>query len=147
VRALGRVKQLREALQMAYVAILTGRRVPEAVLDEIGMIWQEAQRRMRLEYSGDRIDAIVSIDRSGLDLIRDSLVGGAIELLRHLPTDRARVCRGDRCGWLFIDSSKGGQRVWCDMATCGNAAKTRRHQKNAQGRRRFRRGDSKHKSG
>lgn len=147
VRALGRVKQLREALQMAYVAILAGRRVPEAVLDEIGVIWQEAQSRMRLEYSGNRIDAIVSVDRSGLDLIRDSLVGGAIELLRHLPTDRARVCRGDRCGWLFIDSSKGGQRVWCDMATCGNAAKTRRHQKNAQGRRRLRRGDSKHESG
>ena len=67
--------------------------------------------------------------------VRDSLASTAIELLCGLPTDRARVCRGDHCGWLFIDSSKGGQRVWCDMATCGNAAKTRRHQKNAQGRR------------
>lgn len=147
VRALARLKQLREALVAAYVAVLTGRRVPEAVLDELGVIWREAQSRIRLEYSDNRLDSGLSIERSGLDLIRDSLVGGAIELLRALPTDRVRVCRGDRCGWLFIDSSKGGQRVWCDMATCGNAAKTRRHQKSAQGRRRIRRGESKHGSG
>jgi predicted RNA-binding Zn ribbon-like protein len=143
VRALGRLKQLREALHTAYVAALAGRRVPEAVLDEIGVIWQEAQGRIRLEYSDNRIDARVSIDRSGLDFIRDSLIGDSIELLRRLPPDRARVCRGDRCGWLFLDSSKGGQRVWCDMATCGNAAKTRRHHKNVQGRRRSRRAESK----
>jgi predicted RNA-binding Zn ribbon-like protein len=133
VRALARLKQFREALHTAYAAVLTGKRVPGAVLDEIGVTWQEAQSRIRLEYSDNRIDARVSIDRSGLDLIRDCLVGSAIELLRCLPTDRARVCRGDRCGWLFIDSSKGGQRVWCDMATCGNAAKTHRQQKNKQG--------------
>ena len=135
VRALARLKQLREALHTAYVAVLAGKRVPEAALDQLEVIWQEAQSRRRLEYSNNRIDASLSIEHSGLDLIRDSLVSGAIELLRGLPTDRARVCRGDRCGWLFIDSSKGGQRVWCDMATCGNAAKTRRHQKNARGRR------------
>ncbi|HEY6621574.1 MAG TPA: CGNR zinc finger domain-containing protein [Steroidobacteraceae bacterium] len=147
VRALTRIKQLREALHTAYVAVLAGKRVPEAALDQLEVIWQEAQSRRRLEYSDNRIDASVSIERSGLDLIRDSLTSGAIELLRSLPTDRVRVCRGDRCGWLFIDSSKGGQRVWCDMATCGNAAKTRRHYQNAQGRRRIRRGESKHESG
>jgi predicted RNA-binding Zn ribbon-like protein len=147
MRALGRLKRLREALHTAYAGVLAGRRIPEAVLDEIGVIWQEAQSRVRLEYSDNRIEARVSIDRSGLDLIRDSLVGGSVELLRRLPPDRARVCRGDRCGWLFIDSSKGGQRVWCDMATCGNAAKTRRHQKSPQGGRRIRRAESKHECG
>jgi predicted RNA-binding Zn ribbon-like protein len=145
-RALKRLKQLREALQTTYFAVLAAKRVPEAVLDQLGAIWQEAQSRLRLEYSDNRIDAIVSIERSGLDLIRDSLVSGAVELLRGLPSERVRVCRGDRCGWLFIDSSKGGQRVWCDMATCGNAAKTRRHQEKAQGRHRIRRGGSKDSS-
>jgi predicted RNA-binding Zn ribbon-like protein len=136
VRALTRIKQLREALHAAYVGVLAGKSVPEAALDQLEVIRQEAQSRRRLEYSDNRIHASVSIERSGLDLIRDSLASPAIELLCGLPTDRARVCRGDRCGWLFIDSSKGGQRVWCDMATCGNAAKTRRHQKNAEIKRR-----------
>ena len=92
--------------------------------------------RVRLEYSENGVDARVSVEGSGLDLIRDCLAASAIELLRSLPTDRARLCRGDRCGWLFIDSSKGGQRVWCDMATCGNAAKTLRQQEIAQRKRR-----------
>jgi predicted RNA-binding Zn ribbon-like protein len=139
VRALARLKQFREALHTAYAAVLQEKRVPGAVLDEIGVIWREAQGRMRLEYTENRIEARVSIDASGLDLIRDCLAAGAIDLLRCFPPDRARVCRGDRCGWLFIDSSKGGQRAWCDMATCGNAAKTRRHQKNKQRGRRTRR--------
>lgn len=146
VRALGRLKQFREALHTTYAALLTGKRVPEAVLDEIGAIWREAQSRIRFEYSDNRIDARVSIERSGLDLIRDRLAGSAIELLRALPTDRARICRGDRCGWLFIDSSKGAQRVWCDMATCGNAAKTRRHQDNTHRGRRTRRSAAKRES-
>jgi predicted RNA-binding Zn ribbon-like protein len=102
--------------------------MPQPVLDELEVIWLETQSRLRLEYSDNRVAARVSVERSGFDLIRDCVAGSAIELLHRLPTDRARICRGHSCGWLFIDSSKGGQRVWCDMATCGNAAKTRRHQ-------------------
>jgi len=130
--ALTRLSQFREALHTAYSALISGKRVPQPILDEIDGIWHEAQSRVRLEYSDGRIAAPVSLERSGLDLIRDCVAGSAVELLRSLPTDRARVCRGDACGWLFIDSSKGGQRVWCDMAVCGNAAKTRRHQENAR---------------
>jgi predicted RNA-binding Zn ribbon-like protein len=127
-RALGRIKRFREVLHTAYSALLAGERVPQASLDQLGATWQEAQSRTRLEHSAGAVAACLTFDRSGLDLIRDTLAAGAIELLRNLPANRARVCAGDRCGWLFIDSSKGGQRVWCDMATCGNAAKTRRHQ-------------------
>lgn len=134
--ALTRLKQFREALHTAYGALISGKRVPQLILDEIDAIWREAHSRTRLEYSEGRIAERASLERSGLDLIRDRVAGSAVELLRSLPTDRARVCRGEACGWLFIDSSKGGQRVWCDMAVCGNAAKTRRHQENAKRRRR-----------
>ena len=133
-RALARLKQFREALHTAYAALLSGKRVPQAVLDELAMIWLEAQSRVRLKYSGHGVAARVSVERSGFDLIRDCVVGSAIELLQRLPADRARICRGHSCGWLFIDSSKGGQRVWCDMATCGNAAKTRRYHENIERR-------------
>lgn len=130
--ALARLKDFREALHTAYAAVLTGEPVSKAVLDRIGAIWHVANTRLRLEHSDGRVEVRFSVTRSGLDLIRDCLVAGAISLLSSLPTNRARICRGEACGWLFLDSSKGGQRVWCDMATCGNAAKTRRHQKNTQ---------------
>lgn len=46
-----------------------------------------------------------------------------------------RICRGDGCGWVFIDSSKNHSRCWCDMRDCGNRAKIRRHrQKQRSGR-------------
>ena len=134
--ALTRLKQFREALHTAYGALISGKRVPQLILDEIDAIWREAHSRIRLEYSEGGIAARASLERSGLDLIRDCVAASAVELLRSLPTDRARVCRGEECGWLFIDSSKGGQRVWCDMAVCGNAAKTRRFQESAKRRRR-----------
>ncbi len=137
--ALIRLKQFREALHTAYGALISGKPVRQATLDEIGAIWREAYSRTSLEYSKGRVHRQVSVERSGLDLIRDCVAGSAVELLQSLPMDRARICRGEACGWLFIDSSKGGQRVWCDMAVCGNAAKTRRHQENKKGRRRRKR--------
>jgi predicted RNA-binding Zn ribbon-like protein len=38
-----------------------------------------------------------------------------------------RRCASDACLWLFIDESKAGTRRWCDMSSCGNRAKSRRH--------------------
>jgi hypothetical protein len=40
---------------------------------------------------------------------------------------RIRQCANDKCLWLFVDESKSGTRRWCDMASCGNRAKARRH--------------------
>ncbi|MBL8582674.1 MAG: CGNR zinc finger domain-containing protein [Rhizobiaceae bacterium] len=38
---------------------------------------------------------------------------------------RLRIC--GNCGWLFVDRSRNGSRLWCDMAVCGNRQKARRH--------------------
>jgi predicted RNA-binding Zn ribbon-like protein len=125
--ALERIKQLREALHVIYVAMVGDERSPAAALEQLETAWQDAHSRLRLSDVGDRIETLLDAERSGLDWIRHSIALGAVELLRTLPHGRARMCEGEHCGWLFVDTSKGGQRVWCDMATCGNAAKTRRH--------------------
>jgi len=49
----------------------------------------------------------------------------AITLVLNPPAQGVRVC--DRCGWFFIDSSRGRRRRWCSMKTCGNQAKAARH--------------------
>lgn len=49
-------------------------------------------------------------------------------------SERIRECPGDgTCGWLFIDRTKNGSRKWCDMRTCGNRAKARRHYERISG--------------
>jgi predicted RNA-binding Zn ribbon-like protein len=83
----------------------------------------------RLQFEADR-------ETSGLDLPLDLVVFAAVDLLGELDSDRTRVCRGNDCGWLFIDSSKSGRRVWCDMATCGNTAKSQRFARASRRRKR-----------
>jgi predicted RNA-binding Zn ribbon-like protein len=126
-RALKRAKELREDIHTVYSALVSGTQVTRAALRRLEAAWKEAHSRMRLAQVGHRIEARSDVNLSRLDLIRDRLAVSAAPLLQHLPPGRARVCRGERCGWVFLDSSKGGQRVWCDMRVCGNAAKTRRH--------------------
>jgi predicted RNA-binding Zn ribbon-like protein len=49
------------------------------------------------------------------------------DLMLNLGHRRIRRCANDKCLWLFLDESKSGTRRWCDMASCGNRAKARRH--------------------
>jgi predicted RNA-binding Zn ribbon-like protein len=52
----------------------------------------------------------------------------AISALSLLPPEnlrRLRICRN--CNWLFVDRSRNGSRLWCDMAVCGNRQKAKRH--------------------
>ncbi|WP_352849024.1 CGNR zinc finger domain-containing protein [Mesorhizobium sp. M0199] len=49
----------------------------------------------------------------------------SIEAFFTLPRARLRVC--PRCGWLFVDISRGGKRRWCNMRVCGNREKVARH--------------------
>jgi predicted RNA-binding Zn ribbon-like protein len=51
----------------------------------------------------------------------------AAELLTSEALDRVRECGADDCDWLFVDTSKNRSRRWCDMNSCGNRAKARRH--------------------
>jgi predicted RNA-binding Zn ribbon-like protein len=38
---------------------------------------------------------------------------------------RARLRACPACDWLFLDKSRNGSRIWCDMAVCGNRQKSR----------------------
>jgi predicted RNA-binding Zn ribbon-like protein len=49
-----------------------------------------------------------------------------LDLLDTQP-ERVRGCANHDCILYFHDSSRGGHRQWCSMATCGNRAKARRH--------------------
>ena len=62
-----------------------------------------------------------------LDSLPDLLNVHAFELLQRQDPGRLRQCRGDGCGWLFLDRSRNGTRLWCSSADCGNRTRARRH--------------------
>ena len=123
---LGRARKLREALHDVFVALLVRRSVPATALAEVELAWKRAAARGALTSGGGHVRLAPDVDTSGLDLPMDVVVFEALGLLVEFDVERTRVCRGHDCGWLFIDSSKSGRRVWCDMATCGNTAKSQR---------------------
>jgi len=57
----------------------------------------------------------------------------AAELLTSGELASVKMCAADNCGWLFLDTSKNHTRRWCDMKSCGNRAKAKRHYKKGQG--------------
>jgi predicted RNA-binding Zn ribbon-like protein len=51
----------------------------------------------------------------------------ALSASHHTCPDRHfRLKACPDCDWLFLDRSKNGSRIWCDMAVCGNRQKARR---------------------
>ena len=51
----------------------------------------------------------------------------AWSLLQEDRLARLRQCQDASCGWLFVDRTRNGSRVWCSSADCGNRTRARRH--------------------
>lgn len=62
-----------------------------------------------------------------LDRMLWPVLQSTAELLTSDEIHHVRECNSDRCTWLFVDRSRTHRRRWCDMKTCGNRAKARRH--------------------
>ncbi|NUT18574.1 MAG: CGNR zinc finger domain-containing protein [Hamadaea sp.] len=126
-RALADAKVLREALWELLTALSEEDTPPPGALVRLTESWRAAAAAVVLTDLDGRLEATVTPETSGLAYPEHYVALRAVRLLENLPSPRLRVCGGIHCGWLFLDTSKAGRRRWCDMATCGNAAKTRRH--------------------
>jgi predicted RNA-binding Zn ribbon-like protein len=60
------------------------------------------------------------------------LAQSAADLLVSEHAKQVKGCGDPTCRWLFLDLSKNHTRRWCDMKTCGNRMKARRHQARLQ---------------
>lgn len=52
-----------------------------------------------------------------------TLAADAVRLFGSAQAARIRQCEGESCARLFLDTSRGGERRWCSMTSCGNKAK------------------------
>jgi predicted RNA-binding Zn ribbon-like protein len=118
------VQAVREQAWAVFNAIAHGEPVPAA---PFGALLERAGRGVRVGQV-QQIDA--ALDRVTVDWTAPGAIPAALSVLVvravfTLPPDRIRAC--GRCGWLFLDSSRGGRRRWCNMSICGNREKARRH--------------------
>jgi predicted RNA-binding Zn ribbon-like protein len=67
---------------------------------------------------------------SALDAALRPIVESAVGLLTSSKLARLRRCGSPTCYWLFLDETKNCSRRWCEMVSCGNLMKVRRHRAN-----------------
>jgi predicted RNA-binding Zn ribbon-like protein len=119
---------LREALYRIFAAVAAGALPASADLEALNAALRAAPGRMRLRpLAGAHGWEVPRQPPPGLAMLLAPVLWSAGDLLAAAPHRRLRQCENDRCLWLFVDDSKGGNRRWCSMATCGNRAKAHRH--------------------
>jgi predicted RNA-binding Zn ribbon-like protein len=60
-----------------------------------------------------------------------SIARDAVRLFGPEAGGRIRECSADDCGYIYLDTSRSGNRRWCSMQRCGNRAKVRAHRARA----------------
>jgi predicted RNA-binding Zn ribbon-like protein len=119
-----RVHAIREASAQLFGSIAdTGPPAAQA----LGFLFSCASRGLlddAVELDGMRPDLTAAQWRNP-DAVAAVLAMLTIEAFFTLPRERLRAC--PRCGWLFLDTSRGGRRRWCSMRVCGNREKVSRH--------------------
>ena len=122
-----RAVALREAIYRVFAAISAGFPAEE---EDLALLNAELARTLAYSrvvpsgegYAWDWAGEEVALDRVLWPVVRD-----AADLLTSEDLARVGQCADDRCGWLFLDTSRNQSRRWCSMADCGNRAKARRH--------------------
>jgi predicted RNA-binding Zn ribbon-like protein len=126
---LGEVRIFREHLHALLTARIDGIAVPANALRECDRWLHQAWADLSIDpaspegvsWSAAAYDARLPLKRIALS---------ALEVLRAAQPHRLKRCASpDSCGWLFYDDSKGGQRRWCAMETCGTIYKMRRYRR------------------
>ena len=124
--ALVRAVDAREAIYRIFFAISEGEEPPESDVAHLNALLAGAMSHACLVRKDDGY--VWDWQKEGeLDVLLWQVVRSAADLLTSDKLDDVRACAAEDCRWLFLDTSKNHSRRWCDMQTCGNQAKARRH--------------------
>lgn len=128
---IGEARQLRETLYRLFLVKIRGGDAATGDLEAVNRWLGKARSRQHLAATAEGFGFTWSREPAALDRVLWPILDSAAELLADGPRDRIRECEEAEggCGWLFLDTSKNGTRRWCNMRTCGNVAKVRRHRK------------------
>lgn len=132
---------LREAVYRIFAAEANGEICSEGDLEFLQEMYAEAIRYAHLQLNGLNYDWSWDncLSNMPLDVVLWSVSESAVGLLRGENLGRVKQCHGagaGPCRWLFLDTTKAGNRKWCTASGCGAKAKWQRQ----NARRRTRKG-------
>jgi predicted RNA-binding Zn ribbon-like protein len=124
---LERAIALREAIYRIFSAISRGGPPQAADLATFNAELSGALAQSRIVSTAEGFAWDWAGAEDTLDQMLWPVVHDAAGLLTSEELDRVGQCAADRCGWLFLDTSRNRSRRWCSMEDCGNRAKARRY--------------------
>jgi predicted RNA-binding Zn ribbon-like protein len=120
---LGDAVELREAIHRAGSAVAAGRRPGAEDVSTLNAAAAAGHATAVLAHglAGWRLTAASPVaDALGV------LAADAVHVLGGPDRHRVKTCEGPGCAGLFLDTSRGANRRWCSMNTCGNTVKKSR---------------------
>lgn len=124
---LRRALELRETIFAIAVELAAGRPAPTAPVDRLTQEHAACIARARLTRIEGRYFWSWTPQESAVEAVLGPIALSALTTLTQADLSRVKQCPGDKCGWLFFDTTKNKSRRWCEMEVCGNRAKQRRH--------------------
>ena len=123
---LARALDLREAIYAIAAAIASGRPAPEARMERLAKEHAACAAFARLVPDAGRYVWSWPLREAAIEAMLGPIVLSALATLTQADLTRVKQCQGDKCGWLFLDTTKNKSRRWCEMDVCGNRAKQKR---------------------
>lgn len=122
-----RALDLRETIYRVFYALSEGSSPEQADLALLNERLAEAMSHACLVADGGAFRWDWTMNEQAFERILWPVARSAADLLTSEKLHDVRACVAEDCKWLFLDTSKNHSRRWCDMQTCGNQAKARRH--------------------
>lgn len=131
--ALTRIKEIRFILHRLIAAVAKG------LEDEIHhflptynlLLRVDAAPGEQLLYSDGKF-SISQLNKAG-DLTAPVWLAVASLSTLLVDNDLARIKECPKCGWVFLDETKNGKRIWCNPRYCGSSDKMMRYNKKKKG--------------
>ena len=124
---LGSARALREAIYGLTASIARGKKHTDADIAALNRVLARAPQRRGLAVGAAGFVWKLSERPRTLDAMLWPIAESAGETLVAAEAARLKSCASPECGWVFLDTTRGNRRRWCDMADCGNRVKARRH--------------------
>jgi predicted RNA-binding Zn ribbon-like protein len=125
--AFRRALELRETLFRIFGGLAAGERPTAKDVRILNVELANALPHLEICEEPDCFDWSWSGPSDALDRPLWPVVRSAADLLTSNEVPVIRECASETCSWLFVDRSRTRRRRWCDMSTCGNRAKAKRH--------------------
>jgi predicted RNA-binding Zn ribbon-like protein len=131
-RELARAVEVREALFEVLSSAVRGAPAPQDPLARVNAALAADASPPQLHPQDGRLALRWGAQAS----ILGPVLRSAAELVSGPELARVRECPGSpgkACGWLFVDRTKNGNRIWCVGAACGNRTRAHRRYRRARG--------------